>query len=171
MLLSILVAISENGVIGRDGGLPWRLSGDLKRFKQLTMGHTIIMGRRTWESIGRPLPGRRTVVVSRQVDYLTGVDGVPVAHSLDEAIRMAEQLGDVEAFVVGGAELYREALGRADRVYLTRVLAEIAGDTSFPTVDWNGWQQLESTAQPADDKNVYPSEFQVYERSEPTCQN
>lgn len=171
MRLSILVAVSENSVIGRDGGLPWRLSGDLKRFKQLTMGHTIIMGRRTWESIGRPLPGRRMVVVSRQEEYKTGVDGVQVVQSLDEAIRMAEQLGDVEAFVVGGAELYREALGRADRLHLTHVLGDIDGDTLFPDVDWNNWRLLESIKQPADDKNDYPSEFQVYERSEPTCQN
>src|SRR6185369_1208711 len=115
MRISIIAAIAENGVIGRGGTLPWRLSDDLRRFKQLTMGHTIVMGRRTWESIGRALPGRRTVVVSRSPDFRTRVDGVETAISLDQALGIAETAGDNEAFIIGGAELYRESLGRANR--------------------------------------------------------
>src|SRR5438128_10282597 len=114
MRISIIVAVAENGVIGRGGMLPWRLSDDLRRFKQLTMGHTIIMGRRTWESIGRALPGRRTVVVTRQPDYRTDEADVKIAASLDAALRIAEAAGDDEAFIIGGAELYRESLSRAN---------------------------------------------------------
>lgn len=164
MRISIIAAVSENGVIGRDGTLPWRLSADLKRFKQLTMGHTIIMGRKTWESIGRPLPGRRTIVVSRRADYHPSSD-VSVATSLDGAIEVAQASGDDEAFIVGGAELYQQALPRADRLYLTRVRAVVEGDTLFPSINWNDWRQTESSDYDADDKNDYPSEFQVYERA------
>src|ERR1700759_3434706 len=118
MRISIIVAVAENGVIGRGGELPWRLSADLQRFKKLTMGHTIIMGRRTWESIGRPLPGRRTIVVTRQTGYPV-VEGVQTAASLDDALETAEAAGESEAFVVGGAQLYQEALHHADRFYFT----------------------------------------------------
>src|SRR5712671_4894812 len=117
MQISIIAAVAENGIIGRRGKLPWRLSDDLRRFKQLTMGHTIIMGRRTWESIGRSLPGRRTVAVSRKPDFRTNVDGVQTATGLDEALALGEAAGDDEAFIIGGAELYRDSLNRADRLY------------------------------------------------------
>src|SRR4051812_33797675 len=110
MRISIIAAIATNGVIGRNGTLPWHLAEDLKRFKRLTMGHTIIMGRKTWESIGRPLPGRTTVIVTRQHDYNAGAEGVHIAASLDDALLVAQSLNDDEAFVVGGAELYNEAL-------------------------------------------------------------
>jgi dihydrofolate reductase len=163
MRISLIVAISENGVIGREGGLPWRLSADLKRFKELTMGHTIIMGRKTWESIGRPLPGRRTIVVSRQADYYPSAE-VLVATSLDRAIEAAQASGDDEAFIVGGAEIYNQALSRADRLYLTRVRAQVDGDTLFPPIDWSNWRRTDSNVCGADDKNDYPCEFQVYER-------
>ena len=109
MRISIIVAVAENGVIGRGGQLPWKLSADLQRFKRLTMGHTIIMGRRTWESIGRPLPGRQTVVVSRQPNYRIEAADVAVPTSLERAVKIAGQSGDDEAFIVGGAELYRVA--------------------------------------------------------------
>jgi dihydrofolate reductase len=163
MLLSLIVAVSENGVIGRDGGLPWRLSADLKRFKQITMGHTIIMGRRTWESIGRPLPGRRTIVVSRQAGYQPAAD-VNVTKNLDAAIELVVATGEEEAFVIGGGELYREALTRAGRIYLTRVTANVDGDTLFPEVDWSAWRLTASEDCAANDKNEYACKFQVYER-------
>src|SRR3954451_15965236 len=115
MRISIIAAVAENGVIGRQGQLPWRLSDDLRRFKQLTMGHTIIMGRRTWESIGRALPGRQTVVVARQTDYQATTAEVQIATSLNEALHFAEAAGEDEAFIVGGAELYRESLNQANR--------------------------------------------------------
>jgi dihydrofolate reductase len=162
--ISIIVAVSENGVIGRDGGLPWRLSGDLKRFKQVTMGHTVIMGRRTWESIGRPLPGRRMIVVSRQPDYEVDLPEICSAPSLDEALQAAKFAGDAEAFIIGGAELYRTALPKADRLYLTRVRAEVAGDTFFPQIAWDDTRLRESVDCTADDKNEFPHTYEVYDR-------
>jgi dihydrofolate reductase len=165
MRISIIAAVAENGIIGRGGALPWRLSDDLRRFKQLTMGHTIVMGRRTWESIGRALPGRRTVVVSRSPDFRTSVDGVETATSLDQALGIAETAGDNEAFIVGGAELYRESLGRANRLHLTRVQAAVEGDTSFPDIDWNTWQLVESEEHDASEKNEYAYRFETYDRS------
>jgi dihydrofolate reductase len=164
MRISIIVAVAENGVIGRGGTLPWRLSADLARFKQLTMGHTVIMGRRTWESIGRPLPGRRMVVVSRQPDYLVDNRDVEVAGSLDQALKIAEDARDGEAFVIGGAKVFREALPRADRLYYTRIRGAVAGDTFFPEVDWNDWRLVESSEQGADSKNDYPVAFETHER-------
>jgi dihydrofolate reductase len=166
VIISIIVAVAENGVIGRGGQLPWRLSSDLRRFKQLTMGHTVIMGRRTWESIGRPLPGRRMVVVSRQADCRTNNPSIHVATSIDEAIAIAEAADDDEAFVIGGAELYRAALPIANRLYLSRILADVPGDTFFPDVDWKEWRRVESEDYVADEANDYPHTFEVYERSE-----
>jgi len=164
MRISLIVAVAENGVIGRGGELPWRLSSDLQRFKRLTMGHTIVMGRRTWESIGRPLPGRRTVVVTRQSDYRIGSPDVTVVSSLDAALEVAQCAGDTEAFVIGGAELFREALPQADRLYYTRVLANVDGDTWFPDVDWNAWRKIESELTHANKKNDYPTTFEIQER-------
>lgn len=164
MRISLIVAVAENGVIGRRGQLPWRLSADLQRFKQLTMGHTIIMGRRTWESIGRALPGRKMIVVTRQLDYRIDVAGVTKAASLSEAIETARAAGDEEAFVIGGAELYRAAFTTADRLYYTRVLAAVEGDTTFPNISWDDWHLAESTEHSADDRNDFPYAFEVYER-------
>lgn len=163
MHLSIIVAISENGVIGRGGKLPWRLPGDLRRFKQRTTGHTIIMGRRTWESIGRPLADRRMVVISRQKDY--DAAGCQVVSSLDDALAIARQAGDDEAFVIGGAELYRLALPQADRFYLTRVHTSVEGDTSLPEFDLSKWRLLESEQHGADADNEFAYTFEVYERT------
>ncbi|MEX2092686.1 MAG: dihydrofolate reductase [Pirellulales bacterium] len=162
MRISILAAVAENGVIGRGGQLPWHLSADLQRFKRLTMGHTIVMGRKTWESIGRPLPGRRMVVITRQSGYR--VEGVEVVGSLDEALALARAAGDDEAFIIGGAEVYRLALPRADRLYMTLVLAEVEGDTKFPDVDWETWARTETETVDADADNEYPSLFYVFER-------
>jgi dihydrofolate reductase len=164
MHVSIIVAASDNGVIGRDGALPWWMSDDLRRFKRLTMGHTLIMGRRTWESIGRPLPGRRMIVVSRQSDYRIELDGIAVATSLDEALRFASANGEEEAFVIGGAELFREALLQADRLYFTEVHGDVDGDTYMPPVDWSQWRLVDSQECTADDKNDFPSTFKIYDR-------
>jgi dihydrofolate reductase len=164
MRISIIAAVAENGVIGRQGQLPWRLSDDLRRFKQLTMGHTIIMGRRTWESIGRALPGRRTVAVSRKPDFRTSVVGVETATDLDKALAIAKAAGDEEAFIVGGAELYRESLSRADRLYLTRVCAAVNGDTYFPIIEWSNWQLVESEDHDANEKNEHAYRFETYDR-------
>jgi dihydrofolate reductase len=164
MVVSIIAAVAENGVIGRRGQLPWRLPSDLKRFKRLTMGHTIVMGRRTWESIGRALPGRRTIVVSRNPDLQIDVADVEVARSLDKALEFAEAGGEDQAFIVGGAELYRESLSGADRIYLTRVCATVEGDTSFPDVAWHEWQLVESEEHDATEKNEYAYSFETYDR-------
>lgn len=164
MRISIIVAVAENGIIGRGGDLPWRLSDDLKQFKRLTMGHTIIMGRRTWESIGRALPGRRTVVVTRQTDYSIADESVKIAASLGDAIDLAATSGDDETFIVGGAELYRESLGRADRIYLTRDLAKVDGDTAFPDVNWSDWQLVESEEHVENEKNEHAYRFETYDR-------
>jgi dihydrofolate reductase len=164
MRISIIVAVAENGVIGRGGQLPWRLSADLQRFKRLTMGHTIVMGRRTWESIGRPLPGRRTVVVSRQPNYRVDETAVAVASNVEHAIQIAEESHDDEGFIIGGAELYRAALPQADRLYYTRVATVTDGDTFFPEVDWSEWKPIESSSHNADEKNEFASTFEVYER-------
>lgn len=165
MHLSIIVAVSENGVIGRDGGLPWHLSADLQRFKQLTMGHSIVMGRRTWESIGRALPGRTTIVVSRQPGYHVPVEGIRVANSLDFALQIAAANGEKEAFVIGGGQLYSEALPRANRMYLTRVHAEVDGDTQFPAFDLGQWRLVSTEPHAADANNDNSFSFEVYERS------
>lgn len=160
MRISIIAAVARNGIIGRDGNLPWRLSRDLKRFKSLTMGHHIIMGRKTYESIGRLLPGRTTVVVSRQADYDAG--GGCVAPGLNEAIELAA--GDEEVFIVGGAQLYAIALPIADRLYLTIVEADVAGDSSFPAWVEGDWKAITDERFDADERNDYATRFRVLDR-------
>lgn len=162
MLRSLIVAMSENHTIGRDGDLPWRLSSDLKRFKRLTMGHSIVMGRKTWESIGRPLPGRTMIVVTRRVDYTA--DDVVVVPNLETAFEVA--MDDEEVFVIGGGDIYRQAIDLVDRLYLTMVHAKVEGDTSFPELDHNRWRLIESSRHPADAKNDYDHSFLIYQRVE-----
>ena len=137
--ITLVAAVAANGVIGREGELPWRLPGDLARVKQLTMGHVLVMGRRTYDSIGRPLPGRITVVVTRQPDWRA--EGVLVADSVDAALEIAAR-HDPEVFVFGGGEIYAAALPRADRLVMTWVEQEPAGDTTFPEVDWSQWREV-----------------------------
>lgn len=153
MAVTIVAAVARNGVIGKEGGLPWRLPDDLRRFKELTWGHTLIMGRRTYESIGKPLPGRETIVVTRQERWTA--PGVRVAGSLEQALEMA---GDTEIFVVGGGEIYAEALKVADFLDLTEVDAAPDGDVMFPPVHWPDW--VEVTRQPGDGFTVV-----TYERA------
>ena len=152
--------MSRNRVIGANGKIPWHLPGELKIFKSLTMGHHIIMGRKTWESIGRLLPGRTTVIVTRQRGYR--VPGAVVAHTLDEAIAACD--GDPEAFVIGGAEIFREALPLADRIYLTTVDAEVAGDTWMPPFEGADWREASSQSYTADERNRYSFKVATYER-------
>jgi dihydrofolate reductase len=161
MIVSLIVAVSENGVIGRDGDMPWRLSADLRRFKQLTMGHHIVMGRRTYESIGRLLPGRTTIIISRQPAYR--VEGAIVVSSIDEALRAAA--GDDEVFVVGGGEIYRQTLGIAGRIYRTLVHARLDGDTRFPSLAAEEWCCTSHQRYPADARNQYDYTFEVFERT------
>ncbi len=166
MRISIIVAMAQNGVIGRGLALPWRLSADLRRFRTLTTGHHVIMGRRTWESINRQLPGRSMIVVTRQQDFdpcCPDATDLHVAHSLPQALDMARRAGESEAFVIGGRSLYAEALPLADRFYLTRVLADVTGDVYFPDVDWSRWRCVASENHPADDKNDHAMRFETHE--------
>jgi dihydrofolate reductase len=139
--VTIVAAVARNGVIGTGGGLPWHLPDDLRRFKELTLGHVLVMGRRTYESIGRPLPGRTTVVVTRTPRWDAGADGVLTAGNLPDALDAAGAV-DETVFVVGGAQVYADALPLADRLELTLVDAEPDGDTFFPDVDWSAWREL-----------------------------
>lgn len=151
--LTAIVAMTESGVIGRQGDLPWRLSTDLRRFKQLTMGGVLIMGRRTYESIGRPLPGRATIVISRNADW--SAEGVVRASSPEEALRLA---GNRQTFVVGGAEIYRQLLSKCSDLLLTRVLAAIPGDTRLE-IDLSEFEIIEQTYFPASERDQAATEF------------
>jgi dihydrofolate reductase len=162
VIISIIAAMDRKRGIGVDNKLPWRLSADLKRFRELTMGHHIIVGRKTFESIGRPLPGRRMIVVTRDVNYKT--EGCDVAHSVEEAINLAREGGEIEAFICGGAEIYAQTIGVADRMYLTLIDAEVAADTFFPEFDEKEWSEQESSYQPTDEKNQYPFTFKLVKR-------
>jgi dihydrofolate reductase len=164
MLISVLVAVSENNVIGREGNLPWHLSDDLRRFKRLTMGHHLVMGRKTFESIGRPLPGRTILVLTRQAGMHW--EGVGTVRSFDQAREVAEAAGESELFVVGGGEIYRQTLAHARRLYITLVHAQVDGDTHFPELAWEQWELEEETACPANDRNTVASTFRVYHRRE-----
>ena len=140
-VVALIAAVADNGVIGRKGALPWRIPADLRWFRERTMGHHIVMGRKTWDSIGRPLPGRTNIVVSRNPD-LRVPDGVVRVDGLAEAIERATTAGDDEVFVIGGAELYRAALPQAERIYLTRIHADVDGDTWFPAFDASAWVEV-----------------------------
>jgi dihydrofolate reductase len=163
MKLAIIVAVAENGVIGRGNDLPWHLSADLKRFKRLTMGHHLLLGRKTFESIGRPLPGRKMVVISRGRPDLPA--GVTLADSLHQAIEIAESNGEKEAFVAGGAEIYKLALPQADRVYLTRVCSSFDGDVTFPEFQEADWKLVSREDHEGDAVNPIAYSFLVYDRS------
>ena len=152
--VSLIAAIGKNGVIGRGPDIPWRLPADQQRFKQITMGRPIIMGRKTHDSIGRPLPGRLNIVVTRQAGYTA--PGCEVVSSLDAAL---ERAGDGEAFVIGGSDLYRAALPRARRLYLTFVDLEPEGDVFFPPIDQREWRELERIEGIVNEKNVHPHTF------------
>jgi dihydrofolate reductase len=160
--LSIIVAMARNRTIGIDNSLPWRLPEDLKHFKALTMGHHIIMGRKTYESIGRPLPGRTTVIVTRDRGYL--MDGCLIANSLDDAIKLASV--DSEAFCVGGANLYAQMLPRADRLYITEIQADYEGDAHFPAFDRQAWRETERESHVSAAGLVY--DFVIYDRADIT---
>ena len=136
----MVAAVSKNGVIGRDGGLPWHISSDLKRFKQITMGKPVIMGRKTWESLPkRPLPGRHNIVITRQNGYRA--EGATVVASTETALQVARQDGADEIAVIGGGEIFAMLLPQADRIYLTEADLEIAGDTLFPVLDFSQWRE------------------------------
>ncbi len=162
MTLSIIVALGRNRAIGYQNTLPWRLPTDMQRFKQLTMGHHLLMGRKTFESIGRPLPGRTSIIITRQSDFQAA--GCLLAHSLAEAIALAQARGEQEAFVIGGAEIYAQALSLADRMYLTLVEAEPEADAFFPAFAEKGWEASAEEGFAADEKNQYAMKFITLKR-------
>lgn len=155
--LSVIAAMAKNRVIGIDNTLPWHLPDDLRHFKALTMGHHIVMGRKTYESIGKPLPGRVTVIVTRDADYRA--EGCVIAHSLDDAIAACGD--DTEIFFVGGAQLYAQVLPRAQRLYLTEIQAEYAGDACFPAIESSRWVETAREHRVAADGLAY--DFVTYQ--------
>lgn len=161
MSVSIVVAMDRNGVIGNQGGLPWHLPSDLKRFREITMGKPLVMGRRTHESIGRPLPGRRNIVVSRQPTYVA--PGCDMAQSFAAALKLAQDAPEV--MVIGGASLYAAALVLADRIYLTEVDAEVAGDVYFPPYTRADWREARREPSTKGERDVYGYSFVILERA------
>ena len=155
-MIALVVAMAENRVIGKENKLIWHLPADLKFFKNITTGHPIIMGRKTFESIGKPLPNRTNIIITRQPDFTA--EGCLVAHSLTEALMLAQQL-DSDIFVIGGAEIYKQAMFLADTIYLTEVHHTFEGDTFFPEIDSILWQETSREEHKADEKNPYDYAF------------
>ena len=161
MLISAIVAISRNNVIGRDGHLPWHLSADLKRFKAITTGHSIILGRKNYDDIGRPLPNRTNYVLTRNANF--EAPGCIVCNSLAQAVESAQSSGESECFIIGGAAVYREAMPLVKKMYVTRVESDVDGDVFFP--EWGeGWRKVSEERFEADEKNDFPTVFEVWER-------
>jgi dihydrofolate reductase len=158
--ITLIVAVADSGAIGRDNGLPWHLPEDLKRFKRLTLGKPVVMGRRTFESIGKPLPGRHNIVVTRDPNYRR--EGVTVVHDSADALRAAGPAPEI--MVIGGAELFRLFLPSAGRIHLTRVHAEIAGDVFWPALDQRQWRVVQREPHPPDERHAHAMTFEVWEK-------
>lgn len=161
MKISLICATSANNVIGVENKLPWKLPADLRHFKELTQNHTIIMGRKTYESVGKPLPNRENIIVTQQENYRPR--GCQVVHSVEEALEKCRESGEREVFVIGGASIYRQALPQADRIYLTRIHKNFPGDTFFQ-FNQADWKETSRQPFPADAANPYPYSFFTYER-------
>ncbi len=162
MIISIIVAVAKNGVIGKSSaGLLWHLPADLKHFKEITTGKPVVMGRTTYETIGKPLPNRKNIVLTRDPDF--SAPGVVVAHSLEEAIEKAKD-GE-EIMIIGGRTVYQQFLPLTNRMYVTRIEAEFEGDIYFPEVNWNEWKEVATESHEPDDKNPYPYTFFTYEKN------
>jgi len=162
MRISIIVALDEGLVIGNEGGMPWHLPADLKVFKAATMGKPIIMGRSTYESIGKALPGRTSIVITRNTDF--EAEGCRVAHSIEEALDIAKAESAEEAMIIGGGALYQQTIDITDRLYLTRIAAHLVGDTHFPVINVEEWQEVSREEYAADGKNPFDLSFVVLDR-------
>jgi len=165
MILSLIAALSQNRVIGKNNDLPWRLPDDMKFFMQTTSGHHVIMGRKNYDSLSdkfKPLPNRVNIVVTHQKNF--SAPGCRVVNSIKEGIGIAKKNGEKEAFVIGGAEIYKLTLPHADRLYLTEIHAQIEGDTYFPEFDKNTWKEVSRQPHPTDEKHAYAFDFVIYER-------
>jgi dihydrofolate reductase len=161
VIVALIAAVAENGVIGRDGALPWSLPADLRRFREITTGHHVVMGRRTHASIGRALPQRTNLVLTSRPELVA--PGCRVVRDLGEALQVARDAGESEAFVIGGAALYAAALPRATRIYLTRVRAAVDGDVRFPDLDPGRWREVSRQLRPPDERNAHALAFTVLE--------
>lgn len=164
-MLSSIFAMGKNRVIGRDNQLPWRLPEDLKYFRRITTGHAVIMGRKTHESIGKPLPNRRNIVLTTQTNYQA--DGCEIAHSIEEVLALVDS--KEEAFIIGGAEIYKLLLPYTNKMYITQIHQEFKGDAFFPTFDESEWVLTETAPGVQNDENPYQYEFQIYVRSVLNC--
>jgi dihydrofolate reductase len=160
VIVSLIVAMDEKGGIGKNNRLPWHLPSDLKRFKNLTMGHHLVMGRKTYETIGKPLPGRMMIVVTRKEDYF--LKDCIVVNSVEQALHLAENNHETEVFIIGGGEIFHQAIGLADKIYLTTVYANVDADVLFPKIDCNHWELTESDFSLQNDKDEYKSDFKVF---------
>jgi dihydrofolate reductase len=170
-ILSMIVATADNNIIGKDNDMPWYLPADLAYFKKVTLGKPIIMGRKTYESIGRSLPGRRNIVISRDESYVPkgkGAEGVDTVTSVEQALALVDGSGGSEAveeiMVIGGGAIYKHCLPVAQRLYITHIKADIDGDTQFPDYDDGSWTKIASDARDSDEKNAYQLDFCIYER-------
>jgi dihydrofolate reductase len=162
MTISLIAAVAKNGVIGNAGKIPWHLPNDMRHFREITLNHPVIMGRKTYESIGKPLPGRNNIIVTRQEDY--GAPECTVVHTLEDALKAARQEGAEEAFVIGGSELYREAMPVADRLYITAIGENFEGDALFPEINSFEWKKISEEKGTVDEKNRHPHAFLIFER-------
>ena len=164
MIISLLVAASENNVIGKDNAFPWTLPSDLRYFKNQTWGMPVISGRKTFESLGKPLPGRKNIIITRNKSW--NANGTNVVHTLKEGIDTAITLGANEVFIIGGAQVFNEAMSFANRIYITRIHHQFEGDAFFPEIDHKKWMMMKNIFCHADGKNAYSHSFQVWERSQ-----
>lgn len=162
MIISIIAAMADNRVIGIENRLPWNLPADMKWFRQQTMGKPILMGRKTFDSIGRPLPGRRNIIISRTAGLV--VEGCEVVNSIEAALTLCDDAADVELMIIGGASFYEQMLPHAQRLYLTLVHAEVEGDAHFPEINFNAWRETSRTDHSADTNNSFNYSFVILER-------
>lgn len=165
-MLSHIVAASENNIIGVKNGLPWRLPSDFRYFKNKTWGMPVIMGRNTYESMKKDLPGRINIVVTKKTDWHP--ENVFVTHTIEEAVAKAKESEAREIFIIGGGEIFSQTIGYVDRIYLTRVHTTIEGDTSYPKLDVSKWKRIKEDSFPADEKNNYPYTFEIWEKTRQT---
>lgn len=162
MIISCIVAMAKNRVIGRENDIPWYLPADLQYFKKTTIGRTVIMGRNCYASIGRPLPKRTNIIVTRDPFFISSV--CPVAHSIPEALHLAHEAGEEEVFIIGGGQIYDQTMDLWDKLYITEVDTEVEGDVYFPEIDQNVWKLISISAHQKDEKNPFDYTFKVYER-------
>lgn len=162
MLISAIAAVSQNNVIGLNNDLPWHLPADMKFFKHTTMGHAVVMGRKTYEAFGKAYPGRTNIVITHQKDYT--LPDAAVVHSLEEAINKAKDIEQHEVFILGGAQIFKQSLSVINRIYLTRIYKDFEGDAFFPTINSGEWKLIKMEPHDSDEKNKYEYAFQIWER-------